>query len=60
MQREEQLRAEIWLTALELYAQGVIPNSCTVSKHFPKPGLMRDKVAQTTLKEVRRFLGLET
>lgn len=60
MQREEQLRAEIWLTALELYAQGVIPNSCTVSKHLPKPGLMRDKVAQTTLGEVRRFLNLET
>ena len=57
LKNEEKIRQEVRCAVFELHAKGIKPNSRTVGSLLIKPGIMRHKIAISTLYELLSELG---
>ncbi len=57
--RRERLAREIREVALRLHAEGIVPTTLTVARSLALPGAIRDPVARSTLREIRKQLASE-
>ena len=56
--RRERLGREVREAALRLHAEGMVPTTLRVARLLASPGAIRDPVSRSTLREVKKQLGL--